>query len=140
MAIETLELRSHRRNEWIDITRSVQEAVARSGIRNGLCVLFVPHTTAAVTVNEGADPSVRQDILDHLASAAPQTRAYAHTEGNADAHIKAALIGPSESLLVEDGRLVLGTWQSIFFCEFDGPRNRRVFLRMIESPSAAGRS
>lgn len=140
MAMESLKLRSTKRNEWIDITRSVQEAVTRSGIRNGLCVLFVPHTTAAVTVNEGADPCVRQDILHHLASNVPQARPYAHTEGNADAHIKAALVGPSESLLVEDGRLVLGTWQAIFFCEFDGPRDRRVFLRMIESQSAPGRA
>jgi secondary thiamine-phosphate synthase enzyme len=140
MAMESLKIRTSRRTEWIDITSSVQQAISRSGIRSGLCVLFVPHTTAAVTVNEGADPSVREDILQHLASAAPQRGPYAHREGNADAHIKAALIGSSVSLLVEEGRLVLGTWQSVFFCEFDGPRDRRVLLRVIECPSAAGRT
>lgn len=140
MAMESLKIRTNRRGEWIDITSSVQEVISRSGVSSGLCVVFVPHTTAAVSVNEGADPSVREDILQYLASAAPRRGSYAHAEGNADAHIKAALVGSSVSLLVEEGRLVLGTWQSVFFCEFDGPRDRRVLLRIIESPSTAGRS
>lgn len=138
--MESLKIRTSRRNEWIDITSSVQQVISRSGVESGLCVLFVPHTTAAVTVNEGADPSVREDILQYLASAAPQRGPYAHREGNADAHIKAALVGSSVSLLVEEARLVLGTWQSVFFCEFDGPRDRRIFLRLIGTPPAAGRS
>jgi secondary thiamine-phosphate synthase enzyme len=101
------------------------------GLKNGLCQVFVPHTTAAVTINESADSSVVADIAAQLDSLAPQRSGYRHLEGNAPAHIKASLVGSSETLLVENGQIVLGTWQGIFFCEFDGPRNRTVLVKTI---------
>ncbi len=114
--------------EMVDITDRVQDVVSRSGIAEGFCCVFVPHTTAAVTINENADPDVRVDILKGLDSAVPLNAGYRHGEGNSAAHIKASLVGSSELVLVEGGRLVLGTWQSVFFCEFDGPRRRQVWV------------
>ena len=114
------------RTELLDITGEVQKAVAESGVRDGVCHVYVPHTTAGVTINENADPSVRQDILMELNKIVPLQDDYRHLEGNAAAHIKASIVGSSETILVEAGRLLLGTWQGIFFCEFDGPRSRRV--------------
>lgn len=133
--METISLRSRTRNECIDITASVQETVSRSFLQEGYCLLFVPHTTAAITINEGADPSVQQDILSHLSALVPHGSGYKLREGNADAHIKATLVGSSEKVLIERGRLVLGNWQAIFFCEFDGPRNRKVHVRMFADVS-----
>jgi secondary thiamine-phosphate synthase enzyme len=130
-AMETCTIKSKSRNGFIDITPEIQEIVSESGIRAGYCVLHVPHTTAAITVNEGADPSVQTDILTYLADRVPHRGAYRHMEGNSDAHIKSTLVGVSQVLPVEDGRVVLGTWQSIFFCEFDGPRTRRVLVQLI---------
>ena len=129
--METCTITSKNREAFIDITAMVQEIVATSGIRAGYCVLHVPHTTAAVTVNEGADPSVSSDILAYLAEHVPHRGAYRHMEGNSDAHIKSTLVGVSQVLPVDEGKLVLGTWQSIFFCEFDGPRHRRVALKFV---------
>jgi secondary thiamine-phosphate synthase enzyme len=129
---ETLTIRTHKRIEMIDITSQVQRAVDRKGISEGVCVIFVPHTTAAVTINENADPDVPRDIIGHLAALIPQQGAFRHREGNADAHIKVSLTGSSETILINQGRLVLGTWQSLFFCEFDGPRSRKVHLQVIE--------
>jgi len=129
--METCTIKSNSRNAFIDITSEIQEIVSESGIRAGYCVLHVPHTTAAVTVNEGADPSVQTDILTYLAERVPHRGTYRHMEGNSDAHIKSTLVGVSQVLPVEDGRVVLGTWQSIFFCEFDGPRTRRVHVQLI---------
>ena len=117
--------------EFQDITKKVQDAVATSGVTSGICYVFVPHTTAAVTINEHADPSVVKDIAAQLEALVPERGNYLHLEGNAPAHIKASLMGSSEALLVEGGRLVLGTWQGIFLCEFDGPRNRSVLIKMI---------
>jgi secondary thiamine-phosphate synthase enzyme len=117
--------------EFVNITRLIQDVVASSGIKNGLCHIFVPHTTAAVTVNEQADPAVVEDIIAQLDALVPQRGKYRHTEGNAPAHIKASLLGSTETLLVENGRLVLGTWQGIFFCEFDGPRSRSVLVKIM---------
>jgi secondary thiamine-phosphate synthase enzyme len=114
----------------VDITGKVREEVRRSGVSDGICVVYVPHTTAGVTVNENADPAVAADILEHLAKLVPQGR-YRHREGNADSHIKASLMGFSQVLLVEGGDLSLGTWQGVFFCEFDGPRRRRVQVKVI---------
>jgi secondary thiamine-phosphate synthase enzyme len=114
------------RTEMVDITREVQRAVTESGVRDGLCHVYVPHTTAGITINENADPSVCQDILMELNKIVPFQDDYRHLEGNAAAHIKASIVGSSETILVEGGRLLLGTWQGIFFCEFDGPRSRRV--------------
>ena len=129
--METCTIQSKSRNAFIDITSEIQEIVSESGIRAGYCVLHVPHTTAAVTVNEGADPSVQTDILTYLADQVPHRGNYRHMEGNSDAHIKSTLVGVSQVLPVEDGRVVLGTWQSIFFCEFDGPRTRRVNVQLV---------
>lgn len=129
--METCTIKSKNRNEFIDITSRIQEVVSASGIRAGTCLLHVPHTTAAITVNEGADPSVQADILAYLADRVPHRGSYRHLEGNADAHIKSTLVGVSQMLPVENGRVVLGTWQSIFFCEFDGPRTRRVHIQLI---------
>ena len=117
--------------ELIDITSEIQELVRNSEIDNGVCMLYVPHTTAAVTINESADPSVRADILMVLNSVIPWKAAYRHLEGNSPAHIKASIIGPSELVAIENSRLVLGTWQGIFFCEFDGPRNRKIHVKFI---------
>lgn len=133
--MDTLQVKSKARNEWIDITSQVKKIIAHAGLQNGYCLLFVPHTTAAVTINEGADPTVTMDILDALAALVPFKASYRHGEGNADAHIKSTLVGISAMVPVQRGKLVLGTWQSIFFCEFDGPRTRRVHLQMMETPS-----
>ena len=123
-------LRTKAREELIDITRTVEEDVRSSGIKEGLCVVYVPHTTAAVTINEDADPSVREDILRQLKNLAPRKGEYSHLEGNSDAHIKSSLLGASQTIPVHEGCLVLGTWQGIFFCEFDGPRDRRFYVTL----------
>lgn len=129
--MEKFRIRTSRRNEMVDITRFVEESVRKADVRRGLCVVYCPHTTGAVTVNEGADPDVASDILMGLGRLVPDDLPFRHREGNADAHLKASLIGPSENLIVSDGRLVLGTWQKIFFCEFDGPRERTVHVELI---------
>jgi secondary thiamine-phosphate synthase enzyme len=115
----------------MDITRSVQEAVNKTGVEDGVCFIFIPHTTAAVTINENADPSVVQDIIMELDKIVPFKDQYRHMEGNSPSHIKASLVGCSQFVLVEAGKLILGTWQGIFFCEFDGPRNRNVQVKVI---------
>lgn len=110
----------------VDITERVREAVQRSGARDGVCHVFVPHTTAGVTINEGADPDVASDIVSHLGEMVPKEAAFEHAEGNSDSHIKTVLAGPSCAMPVKDGALGLGTWQAVFLCEWDGPRTRRV--------------
>ncbi len=120
-----------RRNQMIDITSQVGSLVSQSGISNGDAIVYCPHTTAAVTINENADPSVIHDILLTLAERVPQRRSgYRHSEGNSDAHCKSSLLGCSEQIPIEDGTLNLGTWQGIFFCEFDGPRHREVMVQI----------
>jgi len=119
------------RVEFQEITATVAEAVRASSIQSGVCYLFVPHTTAGITVNEHADPSVVDDIEAQLEAMVPQHRSYRHLEGNAPAHIKASLIGNSLALPVDDGRLTLGTWQGVFFCEFDGPRQRQLLIKVL---------
>ena len=131
--IRQLTVRSSARSEMIDITGLVRSAVRDSGVRDGVCHVFVPHTTAAVTINENADPDVPRDILMALDKAIPWQDCYRHREGNAAAHVKSSLVGASEMVLVEGGQLVLGTWQSLFFCEFDGPRTRKVLVRVESS-------
>ncbi len=121
---------TRRREELVDITSSVEGAVGKAGISSGICVLYCPHTTAAITVNEGADPSVAEDMVMGLRRLIPLDWGFSHMEGNSDAHIKASVIGPSETVIVDGGRLVLGTWQRIFFCEFDGPRKREFFVKV----------
>jgi secondary thiamine-phosphate synthase enzyme len=127
----TLTVRTGSRTEFLDLTGQIQEVVRKSGVQEGLCHLFVPHTTAAVTINENADPSVKADILMVLNKIIDDKEPYRHLEGNSPAHIKASLIGPQLTLLVSGGRLVLGTWQGIYFCEFDGPRSRRLHLKVV---------
>lgn len=129
-AIKKFSIRSTAHSQLININQQVQQILIESGISEGICVIYVPHTTAAVTINENTDPNVPRDINDALNKVIPWADNYAHSEGNSAAHIKASLIGASEIILVENGRLVLGTWQSIFFCEFDGPRTRQVYVKI----------
>lgn len=126
-----LTVQTSARTEFIDVTAKVQQVVAATGVENGLCMLYVPHTTAAVTINESADPSVRADILKTINEIVPWDDGYRHLEGNSAAHIKTTLVGSSEMLMIERGGLVLGTWQGIFFCEFDGPRTRKLHVNLI---------
>ena len=119
------------RNQLLDITSQVQEFITTSQFRDGLCVVFTPHTTAAITINENADPDVKTDVLRKLSEVFPQSDNYRHSEGNSDSHIKSSLIGCSESIIVSGGRLLLGTWQGIYFCEFDGPRHRQVRVKLV---------
>jgi secondary thiamine-phosphate synthase enzyme len=129
--MQSLSVSSRMREELVDITDQVQRAVADSGCDSGLCILYNPHTTAAVTVNEGADPSVARDIVRGLADLVPESRKFEHAEGNSDAHIKTSLTGPSLTLLIDKGQLVLGTWQRLFFCEYDGPRSRELYVKIM---------
>ena len=129
--METIRVKTGSRTELIDITSRIETVVRGSGVADGLCVVYVPHTTAAVTVNESADPSVRSDILMVLNSVIPWKAAYQHLEGNSPAHVKSSLLGASELIVIEAGRLFLGTWQGIFFCEFDGPRTRKVHVKIM---------
>jgi secondary thiamine-phosphate synthase enzyme len=129
MAVITVETSA--RTEFVDVTDKVRKAIATAGAGTGLCMLYVPHTTAAVTINESADPSVKADILKIINAVVPWDANYHHLEGNSAAHIKTTLVGSSELVMVEKGRLVLGTWQGIFFCEFDGPRTRKLHVNLI---------
>lgn len=129
--MQRITVRSHQRSEWINITSQVEQAVKASGVEHGLCLVHVPHTTAGVTVNENADPDVPADLIRFLNADIPQDWNFRHREGNSDAHLKSSLMGCSTSLIVEGGRLQLGTWQGIYFCEFDGPREREVWIKVI---------
>ena len=129
--MKEISLETHSRCEMIDITATVQKAAGEEKIESGLCLVYTPHTTAAITINENADPDVPRDILAALERAVPFSANYRHAEGNSAAHVKSSLIGASELIIIEKGRLVLGTWQSIFFCEFDGPRTRKVLISII---------
>ena len=129
--MKTINVNTRLRNEFIDITAEIKEVVRQAGVKSGACYIFIPHTTAGITINEGADPAVKRDIIAALESVFPVNGDYRHDEGNSDAHIKATLTGNSSVVLIEEGRLVLGTWQSIYFCEFDGPRNRQVMVKLI---------
>ncbi|MGB9629096.1 MAG: secondary thiamine-phosphate synthase enzyme YjbQ [Thermodesulfobacteriota bacterium] len=129
--VHVFSIKTSKQVEFVDITHLVQKAVRKTSIMNGVCIVFVPHTTAGVTINENADPSVVQDILMELNKIVPFKDQYLHREGNSPAHIKSSLIGCSLNIIIESGRLGLGTWQGIFFCEFDGPRNRKVHVKVI---------
>ncbi len=131
MSYQELSIRTRSRMELLDITDRLAKIVQENKIQNGLMVLFVPHTTAAITINENADPSVQRDILSELDRLIPLTGPYQHTEGNSAAHVKCTLLGPSQTLFVHQGRLALGTWQGIYFCEFDGPRSRKIWVKII---------
>ena len=128
--MQEVSIRSRNREELINIDSQIRDVIGRSGKEEGVLTVFVPHTTAAITINENADPTVVRDILYKLGDLIPKRDKYRHMEGNSDAHVKASLCGNSERILVSGGRPVLGTWQSVYFCEFDGPRTRRVIIRM----------
>ena len=128
-----IEIRTHVRDELIDVTRLVAQAVAESGVPDGAALVYCPHPTAGIAVNEHADPDVADDIVAWLAEMSPRERRWRHVEGNADAHVKATLVGNSALVPVRGGRLDLGTWQGIFFCEFDGPRSRHIDVQMLAS-------
>jgi secondary thiamine-phosphate synthase enzyme len=129
--MNTIEIRTRTREEFVDLTAEVERVVAASGATSGICVVAVPHTTAGITVNENADPDVRADLAMVLRRIVPDALPYAHGEGNSPAHVKAALVGSSVTLLVEGGQLKLGTWQGVFFCEFDGPRTRQAWVQVM---------
>jgi secondary thiamine-phosphate synthase enzyme len=129
--VRYINVRSRSRIEFIDITSMVQDVVQEAGVEKGLCYLYVPHTTAGITINEGADPSVQRDIQNALSRLIPHEMNYFHREGNADAHIKSTLVGTSVQVIIDEGKLLLGTWQAIFFCDFDGPRHRRIAIKFI---------
>ena len=129
--IHKVDIKTKSRVEFQEITQKVRDIVGSSGVRSGVCHVFVPHTTAGIMVNEHADPSVVEDIAAQLELMVPQHKNYRHKEGNSPAHIKAILVGNSQALFIEERRLVLGTWQGIFFCEFDGPRNRHVLVKIV---------
>lgn len=126
----TLTISTGTRADLVDLTAQIQDVVRESGISEGTCILYIPHTTAGITINEGADPDVKRDILAHLEKLVPRRDGYRHVEGNADAHIKASLMGCSGVVLIQGGRLALGTWQAIYLAEFDGPRTRKVLLNL----------
>ncbi|RLC48913.1 MAG: YjbQ family protein [Candidatus Cloacimonadota bacterium] len=130
--MQTISVSTKGRFDFVEITHQIREVVRESGVKNGICVVYAPHTTAGITINEGADFSVRKDILKELDKIIPLDDNYSHLEGNSAAHIKSSIIGCSEQLIIENGDLVLGTWQSLYFCEFDGPRNRKVYVKIIE--------
>ena len=127
----SFDVTTHVRTELLDITDKVKDAVVKSKVSSGMCFVYVPHTTAAVTVNESYDSDVARDITATLSKLVPHGAGYAHTEGNSDAHIKSAMVGSCQAIPVEEGRLALGRWQGVFFCEFDGPRTRRVQVKVI---------
>jgi len=129
--MERLNIKTSSRIELIDITDKVQALVAKSKVKDGICFVFCPHTTAGLTINENADPSVRRDIINVLNRLVPANAGYAHTEGNADSHVKSSIFGSSLTVFVEGGELAFGTWQGIYFCEGDGPRSREVWVKII---------
>ncbi|OGX22295.1 MAG: hypothetical protein A3K54_03120 [Omnitrophica WOR_2 bacterium RBG_13_44_8] len=130
--MEKINLRTDRRIELIDITDKVQTVVSKMKAKEGICFVFCPHTTAGLTINENADPSVRRDIINTLNKLIPENAGYAHTEGNADSHIKSSLFGSTLTIFIENGQLAFGTWQGIYFCEGDGPRSREVWVKIVE--------
>ncbi len=129
--LHALHLETHARVEFKDITGQLEKLIASSGVANGLCVVFTPHTTAGILVNENDDPALQKDFEHFLKRLAPSDADYHHNDGNCDAHLKAAVIGCSKTLLIENGRLILGRWQGVFFCEFDGPRRRDLRVKLI---------
>ena len=126
-----LDVTTSKHTQMLDITDKVRQAVRESGVKDGICTVFVPHTTAAVTINENADPDVVRDFTTEIDKIVPWEDGYHHMEGNSAAHLKSSMIGFSEQIIIDDGRLVLGTWQGIYFCEYDGPRHRKLYVKVI---------
>jgi secondary thiamine-phosphate synthase enzyme len=131
--MNSIAINTSKRTEFVDITPRIEKFVKDSKIKDGLCVVFCPHTTAGLTINENADPSVRKDIINHLEELVPEDKGYSHSEGNSDSHIKSSLLGSSLNIIIENNSLALGTWQGIYFCEFDGPRQRNVYIKIIKN-------
>ena len=129
--MEEIKVKTSRQIEMIDITQEVNQRIKKTGIREGICLIYCSHTTAGLTINENADPNVVRDILNGLDRMVPEDRPYLHGEGNSPAHIKSSIVGCSQTVIISSGRLSLGTWQSVFFCEFDGPRSRQVWLQIV---------
>lgn len=129
--MEQIRVKTRRQCELLDITSQVESIVKKSGVKSGICYVFVPHTTAGIIINENADPDVVRDIIMELDKIVPLKDNYLHAEGNSAAHIKSSIVGCSREVIIEEGRLQLGTWQSLFFCEFDGPRNRSVWVKVM---------
>lgn len=134
-----MNIKTSKHTQMINITGTVQKAVTESGVKEGICTVFIPHTTAAVTINENADPDVVRDFTMEINKIVPWEDGYQHMEGNSAAHLKASMIGFSELVIIDEGRLVLGTWQGIYFCEFDGPRSRKLYLKITEDADTADR-
>ena len=132
MAVYQFPVRTSSHTQMIDITDQVQKIVTDSGVKEGICVIFVPHTTAAVTINENADPDVQTDFMKEISKIVPWEDGYRHMEGNSAAHLKSSMMGFSETVIIEQGRLLLGTWQGVYFLEYDGARNRRVYVKILE--------
>ena len=130
--LEYLSVRTGKKIQFVDISREIKSIVEKHGIKSGLCTIYVPHTTAGVTINENSDPDVVTDMIMEINKLVPFEDGYLHMEGNSAAHIQASLIGASQSVIIENGRLLLGTWQGIYFCEFDGPRERKVIVKLME--------
>jgi secondary thiamine-phosphate synthase enzyme len=130
-SIHSLRVKTSRRTEWVNITSEVSRLASASGISSGICHIYVPHTTAGVTINEGYDPDVASDMEAAFDRLIPRSAGYVHAEGNSDSHIKASLVGSSQSVWIDGGRLRLGRWQAIFFCEFDGPRSREIHIKLV---------
>ena len=135
--MKVISLETKAKEEVVDITAEVSSLVSQTKIQDGLCVVYVPHTTAGLAVNENADPTVKSDMLMALSHIIPDRLPYRHSEGNSPAHVKAAVVGSSATLIIEEGRLQLGTWQGIYFCEFDGPRRRQVWIKLLASNTRA---
>jgi len=131
--IHKISINTKSHTEFIDISSEITSIVKKSDVKNGMAVIYIPHTTAAITINESADPAVVSDIINTLENLVPWSGRYRHVEGNAAAHIKSAIMGSSVNVMIEDGSLSLGTWQGIFFCEFDGPRSRKIIINIIKS-------
>src|SRR5580658_5887016 len=138
MSIEVLRVKTRRRTEFVDVTDEVKKAVAASGAVSGVCYVYVPHTTAGVIINEHFDPDVATDLEGVFDRVVPRAGAYRHAEGNSDSHAKAVLTGASQMIFVEDGKLVLGQWQGVFFCEFDGPRERKLWVKILAEGNRGG--
>jgi secondary thiamine-phosphate synthase enzyme len=134
-SLKTLRIKTDRRTQLVDVTTEVQRLVQESGVASGVCHLYVPHTTAGVAINEHADPDVARDVEGGFDRLIPHAGPYRHREGNSDSHVKAVLTGTSQTIFIENGKLLLGTWQGIFFCEFDGPRDRRLHVKVVSEPA-----
>ncbi|GIO24183.1 secondary thiamine-phosphate synthase enzyme YjbQ [Oceanobacillus sp. J11TS1] len=129
---EVFQIQTNEKQTFVFLDKQLEEILAKSGVQDGIMIVYCPHTTGAITINENADPDVRRDLSLGLNETFPNKAAYVHMEGNSDGHMKSSVVGASETLIISDGQLILGTWQSVYFCEFDGPRTRKIYVKIIE--------